>query len=137
MDAVRTDPEDGAVLFAAGVFYYFTTEDVKSLATGIAKRFPRGRLVFDAAGKTAVRLMLKTWVKQAGIRDVGAYFSVRDAEKELTSWSNRISVSSRGYMLGYHDLKDPSVSGFFRFLARVGDRSMNMQIVRIGFGGEI
>ena len=83
MDAVRTDPEDGAVLFAAGVFYYFTTEDVKSLATGIAKRFPRGRLVFDAAGQTAVRLMLKTWVKQAGIRDVGAYFSVKDAKREL------------------------------------------------------
>ena len=87
MDAVRTDPEDGAVLFAAGVFYYFTTEDVKSLATGIAKRFPRGRLVFDAAGKTAVRLMLKTWVKQAGIRDVGAYFSVKDARRELEPWS--------------------------------------------------
>lgn len=50
---------------------------------------------------------------------------------------SRLQISSRGYMLGYHDLKDPSVSGFFRFLARVGDRSMNMQIVRIGFGGEI
>ena len=73
----------GPVLFAAGVFYYFTTEEVKALVTGIAKRFPGGRLVFDAAGQTAVRLMLKTWVKQAGIRDVGAYFSVRDAEKEL------------------------------------------------------
>ena len=28
------------------------------------------------------------------------------------------SVTSRGYMLGYSDLKDPSVSGFFRFLAK-------------------
>ena len=34
----------------------------------------------------------------------------------------------------YHDLIDPSVSGFFRFLARVGDGMMNMQIVKIGFG---
>ena len=33
------------------------------------------------------------------------------------------------------DLKDPSVSGFFRFLARVGDNGMKMQIVKIGFGG--
>ena len=39
-----------------------------------------------------------------------------------------------GYMLGYNDLKDPSVSGFFRFLARVGDNGMKMQIVKIGFG---
>ena len=37
-------------------------------------------------------------------------------------------------MLRYNDLKDPSVSGFFRFLARVGDNRMNMQIVKLGFG---
>ena len=42
-----------------------------------------------------------------------------------------------GYMLGYSDLKDPSVSGFFRFLARVGDGGMKMQIVKIGFGGKL
>ena len=137
IDAVRTDPDDGAVLFAAGVFYYFTTEEVKALVTGIAKRFPGGRLVFDAAGQTAVRLMLKTWIRDAKIKDVGAYFAVADAKAELGPWDSRLQISSRGYMLGYHDLKDPSVSGFFRFLARVGDRSMNMQIVRIGFGGEI
>lgn len=45
-----------------------------------------------------------------------------------------LRVSSRGYMLGCHDLKDPSVSGFFRFLARVGDNRMRMQIVRLKFG---
>ncbi|MFQ8982541.1 MAG: hypothetical protein ACLR6I_20130 [Waltera sp.] len=35
---------------------------------------------------------------------------------------------------GYNDLRDPSVSGLFRFLARTGDRIMKMQIVRICFG---
>ena len=29
-------------------------------------------------------------------------------------------------MMGYNDLKDPSVSGFFRFLAKVGDNGMKM-----------
>ena len=82
-DAIDTPLEDGAVFFAAGVFYYFRTEQVQALCAAMAERFPGGRLVFDAAGPTAVKLMLKTWVKQAGIRDVGAYFSVRDAEKEL------------------------------------------------------
>ena len=55
----------------------------------------------------------------------------------FTPWDNRLQVSSRGYMLGYSDLKDPSVSGFFRFLARVGDNGMKMQIVKIGFGGKL
>ena len=53
----------------------------------------------------------------------------------FTPWDSRLQVTSRGYMLGYHDLKDPSVSYFFRFLARVGDNGMKMQIVKIGFGG--
>ena len=35
----------------------------------------------------------------------------------------------------YSDRKDPSVSGFFRFLAKVGDNGMKMQIVKIRFGG--
>ena len=48
-----------------------------------------------------------------------------------------MQVSSRGYMLGYNDLKDPSVSGFFRFLAKVGDNGMKMQIVKIEFGGKL
>ena len=54
--------------------------------------------------------------------------------RELSGWAPGLRVSSRGYMLGYHDLKDPSVSGFFRFLARVGDNRMRMQIVRLEFG---
>ena len=40
-------------------------------------------------------------------------------------------------MMGYNDLKDPSVSGVFRFLAKVGDNGMKMQIVKIGFGGKL
>ena len=36
-------------------------------------------------------------------------------------------------MLGYNDLKDPSESGFFRFLSRVGDNMMKMQIVQLTF----
>ena len=48
----------------------------------------------------------------------------------------RLQVTSRGCMLGYNDLKDPSVGGFFRFLARVGDGGMKMQIVKIWFTGK-
>lgn len=125
----RIDASGGAVFFAAGVFYYFLREQVRSLVCKMADAFPGGVLVFDAANKKAVKLMLKTWIK-----DVGAYFAVADAKAELSPWDERLSVSSRGYMLGYNDLTDPSVSGFFRFLSRVGDNSMNMQIVKLKFG---
>ena len=132
-DAIDTPVEDGAVFFAAGVFYYFRTEQVRALCAAMAERFPGGRLVFDAAGQTAVKLMLKTWVRQAGIRDVGAYFSVQDAEKELPAWSDRITVSSRGYMLGYQDLRGPGISNIHRLLARIADGPLKLRIVRMEF----
>ena len=130
----RIDASGGAVFFAAGVFYYFLKEQVRTLVRQMADAFPGSVLVFDAANGKAVRLMLKTWIKDAAIQNVGAYFAVADARRELSAWDSRLRVSSRGYMLGYNDLKDPSVSGFFRFLARVGDNRMNMQIVKLGFG---
>lgn len=129
----KIDASNGAIFFASGVFYYFLTEQVKALVQKTADAFPGGVLVFDAANRTAVRMIAKTWLKSAKIKDVGAYFAVSDAQKELSPWDNRLRVTSRGYMLGYDDLRDPSVSGFFRFLAKVGDNALKMQIVKIDF----
>ena len=131
----RIDASEGAVFFAAGVFYYFLTEQFQALVQAMAQAFPGGRLVFDAAGKAAVKMMLKTWIRDAEIQDVGAYFSVSDARRELSSWAPGLRVSSRGYMLGYQSLDDPSVKGLYRLLAKIGDRWMKMQIVRMAFGG--
>ena len=130
----RLDLSNGAVFFASGVFYYFLKEQVKALVLALANTCPKGVLVFDAANQTAVKMIARTWLKGAKIKDVGAYFAVSDAQKELSPWSSRLRISSRGYMLGYNDLKDPSVSGFFRFLAKVGDNGMKMQIVKIEWG---
>ena len=131
----KIDGSKGAVFFAAGVFYYFLKDQVKALVQAMAAAFPGGKLVFDAAGKSAVRLMLKTWIKTAKIQDVGAYFAVSDPKAELSPWSEALRVSSKGYMLGYSDLRDPSVPGFYWFLSRVGDGMMKMQIVRLDFKG--
>lgn len=127
------DASGGAVFFAAGVFYYFLSGQVETLVCEMAKHFPSGKLVFDAAGKSAVRMMLKTWLKDAEIKEVGAYFAVSDAKKELSVWTDKISVSERGYMLGYQSLAVPSVKKRYRILAKVGDTLMKMKIVRIDF----
>ena len=132
----QIDATGGAIFFASGVFYYFLTEQVKALVQRMADAFPGGVLAFDAANRTAVKMIAKTWLKSAKIKDVGAYFAVSDAPQEIGLWDSRLQVSSRGYMLGYNDLRDPSVSGFFRFLAKIGDGVMKMQIVKIGFGGK-
>ena len=77
------------MFFASGVFYYFLTEQVKALVQKMADAFPSGVLVFDAANRTAVKIIAKTWLKSAKIKDVGAYFAVSDAKSELSLWACR------------------------------------------------
>lgn len=131
----KIDASGGVIFFASGVFYYFLKEQVKFLIDKMAKRFPGGKIIFDGANKHAVKMIAKTWLKAAKIKDVNAFFAVSNAKKELTPWSDKIDVSSKGYMLGYNELKDKSVSPFFRLLAKAGDKMMKMQIVRIDFKG--
>ena len=80
----KIDASGGAVFFASGVFYYFLTEQVRELVQGMADAFPGGVLVFDAANRTAVKMIAKTWLRTAKIKDVGAYFAVSDAKSELS-----------------------------------------------------
>ena len=100
----KIDASDGAVLFAAGVFYYFKTEDVRRLFDAMARRFPGGALAFDACNQRGARLMRKTWLKEAGITDVDAFFSLED-EGELRGWCDRfVAVTDESYMRGYREI---------------------------------
>lgn len=129
----KIDTENGIVLMAAGVFYYFKTSDIQKLFNEMAKRFQGGKLVFDTAGKRAVKIMLKTWVKDAGITSIAEYFSVDNPARDIAPWLQGGTLSQKGYMLGYNDLKDPSVPKAFRLLSKLADRWMKMQIIRIDF----
>ncbi|MBQ6509487.1 MAG: class I SAM-dependent methyltransferase [Flexilinea sp.] len=125
--------ENGAVFYAAGVFYYFRTEDVRKLFCEMAARFPGGVLVFDSCNRRGAKMMTKTWLKEAGITDVDALFSLEDPSS-LKSWSNDFAeVSSKSYMRGYRDIY-PDVSLFHRLMIRFCDSLVRMRIVKITFG---
>ena len=130
----KIDGRDGAVFFAAGVFYYFRTAEVKKLFQAMAQRFPKGVLAFDTCNKRGAKLMRKTWLKEAGITDVSAFFSLED-EKELLGWSDRFaSVTAKSYMRGYRDIYC-NVSLFHKLMIRFCDSLVRMKIVKIVFGG--
>ena len=78
--------------------------------------------------------LISLWLNSLKVKKVGTYFSVSNLD-EISSWTSNIEVSSKGYMLGYNDLKDDNISGFFRFLAHFCDSLMKMQIVKIKFEG--
>ncbi len=127
------DAADGAVFFAAGVFYYFKTEDVRRLFAAMAERFPGAVLAFDSCNERGAKLMRKTWLKEAGITDVSAFFSLEN-KKEVETWSSRFaSVSAKSYMRGYRDIYR-DVGLFHKLMIRFCDSLVNMKIVRIEFG---
>ena len=122
----------GAVFFAAGVFYYFKTEDMKKLLCVMAERFPGGVLAFDTCNERGAVLMRKTWLKEAGITDVSAFFSLED-ETELMGWSDRFaSVTAKSYMRGYRDIYK-KVGAFHKLMIHFCDSFVKMKIVRIDF----
>ncbi|MBP1736782.1 MAG: O-Methyltransferase involved in polyketide biosynthesis [Oscillospiraceae bacterium] len=126
-------PRDGAVFIAAGVFYYFQTEQIKDLLCIMANRFPGGRIVFDATTPFGVRLMRKTWIKEAGIQNVSTVFCVKDAEGELPAWSEDFKmVTRKKYLTGYR-IPDKRWNLFIRLLFRYFDWSRLAQIVQIEF----
>ncbi len=128
----RIDASDGAVFFAAGVFYYFKTEDLRKLIAELAERFPGGVIAFDACNKTGAKMMRKTWLKEAGITNVEAYFSLND-KNELYAWSERIEdVQGRSYMRGYRDIY-PHVGLLYKLMIRFCDSAVRMEIIHIRF----
>ena len=131
----QVDGSKGAVFFATGVFYYLKTEDIRKLTAELNRRYPGSILVFDACNALGARMMRKTWLKEAGISDVSAYFSLED-ESEIESWNSGFrSVKARSYMRGYRDIYD-SVSLFHKLMIRFCDRLVKMKIIRIDFGGD-
>lgn len=98
------------------------------------ERFPGGCIIFDTAGKAALKMMIKSVVENsAGIEGVDAYFHAGDPKKDIVPWIGDARVTYKSYMLGYNDLRMPGVSGMFRLLSKIGDGPMRMKIVKIEF----
>lgn len=133
--SIEFKPEDGALFFASGVFYYFKTEDVRKLFSALAERFPGGKLVFDATNSKGLKNMLKTWLEPAQMEKVGLYFSVDD-ERSLLSWSDCFaSVARKGYMTGYRPL-DKRYGILANTIFRFEDTSRMCQVIEIEFKPE-
>mgnify|MGYP000091932910 FL=1 len=129
----KINAKDGAILYAAGVFHYFTTQQIKNMVIAMAEKFPGGRLVFDAVGKFGRDKLLKSTLKSMGMNDVSGLFYVNDTS-ELEGWSKKAKLmSKKSYMQGYYKLDDPNIKGIHRFLAKLCDSLAKMYIYRMDF----
>ena len=131
----KIDGSKGAVFFAAGVFYYLKKEEIKKLSEGLSRHFPKGVLVFDSCNKTGARMMTKIWLKEAGISNVDALFSLED-EKEIEKWDGNFKkVNARSYMRGYRDIMN-ELGLFHKAMIWFCDHIVRMKIVKIEFEEE-
>ena len=130
----KIDASNGAVLYAAGVFHYFTTQQIRNMVIAMADKFPNGRLVFDTVGKFGRDVLMKGTLKNMGMmNDISEYFYVSDA-KDLEGWSDKVRlVSRKSYMQGYYKLDDPNIKGIHRFMAKLCDVLAKMYINRLEF----
>ena len=128
----KIDVSKGLILFAAGVFHYFKMDGVKELVLELAKRYTGGCLVFDSVGKLGLKLMKSKTLKNMGIKDVDGFFYINNQEKDL-NWSEKIKVTSKGYMLGYYDMKSPNIHFTHRLLVKICDNVMKMYINKMDF----
>ena len=77
-------------------------------------------------------MMTKTWLKEAGISDVSAFFSVED-KAEIEAWSNDFaSVTAQSYMRGYRDIYS-EVGFLHKLMIRFCDSLVKMQIIKVTF----
>ena len=128
----EVDGSNGVIFFAAGVFHYFKRNEVKDLVLELSKRYVGGCLIFDSVGKLGLKLMMSKTLKNMGISDVEGLFYTNNPMKEL-NWSDKIKITSKGYMLGYYDMKSPNIRFSHRLLAKIGDDMMKMAINKIEF----
>ena len=129
----QIDAESGVVLYAAGVFHYFTTQQIRDMVIAMADKFPGGRLVFDAVGKFGRDVLMKGTLKNMGMNDVSGLFYVND-ESNLRDWSSKAKLmTKKSYMQGYYKLDDPNIRGIHRFLAKLCDNLAKMYIYQMEF----
>ncbi len=129
MDQIKAD--DGVIFVASGVFYYFQRDDAIRLFKELSSGFPNSSLAFDTCNKKGLKMMLRTWIKEAGIKDVGTYFGLNDPIKELNAAGvPNQGISVKSYMHGYRKLEYRLIHKLFNVLM---DKIVKARIVRIDF----
>jgi len=100
MDEISFRKEDGAIFLAGGVLHYLSYQDVKDLIREMAERFPGAAFVFDFVNEKGAKSG-NTQIRMTD-NDTRIRFSLEDAEKEVSSFSDRISEAvQKSYLEGY------------------------------------
>ena len=92
-DWLTTIQSKANVLFlAAGVFYYFTEEQIKRFLIRLADTFPGCEVFFDVSSPTGVRVANKKVVESSGLDEKSHLIWGLENKKDLLDWDRRFKL---------------------------------------------
>jgi O-methyltransferase involved in polyketide biosynthesis len=84
---------NGNILFvAAGVFYYFKEEEIKTFFARLADGFPGCEVIFDASSSYGIKIANKMVIKRGGMDEKSYLVWGLEKPDDLLAWDPRIMV---------------------------------------------
>jgi O-methyltransferase involved in polyketide biosynthesis len=84
--------DDGILFIAAGVFYYFTENEIRAFITHLADTFPGSELLFDACSEYGVKIANKMVIQRGGLDEKSNLTWGLDQPETLETWDPRFKI---------------------------------------------
>jgi O-methyltransferase involved in polyketide biosynthesis len=88
----RIPHNEGILLIAAGVLYYFDESELKNFFGRMADAFPKGEMIFDAASPLGIRVANKKVIERGGMDQSAVLKWGLDNAEEIRRWDDRILI---------------------------------------------
>ncbi len=124
--------KENVLFISAGVFYYFTEEEIKGFLTRLADRFPGSETLFDVCSPVGMRTANRMVVKSAGL-DERSYlkWGLKKTE-DILSWDERFKLLGTIY---YY--KDKRISLKLRMAGLISDLLKIQYMLHLRLGNVI
>ncbi len=96
---------DGVLFIAAGVFYYFEENEVKTFLKRIADIFPGCEVFFDACSPRGMEIANKMVIKNTGLDEKSFLKWGSKSTGDLLSWDKRFEILKLYYYFKHRDIK--------------------------------
>jgi O-methyltransferase involved in polyketide biosynthesis len=86
--------EGRALFVAAGVFYYFTEEEIRGFLVRLADHFPGSEVLFDVASPAGVRTANQMVIRSGGLDEKSYLTWALQNPRAITGWDRRFRIVS-------------------------------------------
>ena len=130
-DEIEFSHDKGVFFIAGGFVYYYKEDQISSLLSAMAERFPGGGVVFDCISKLAVKIGNKRAKKRSFDEKVW-HLAIGNPVKQISQWSNKIKVVD-WFTIWARTQINNNLSKKTRKMIKLTERLKTAKIVQIKF----